>query len=146
MFVSHPCSTFCDLMDCSPSDSSACGILQARILDWVTIPFSRVFAQPRDWTWVSCIAGRFLQMSHQGSLIYLILVLYFYSVFLPWRNLHSAYYTFILTLTSRNQSNRGKRIKPDFCWAGSLPHLSFPRPPTATSPNQIPRSDGDWDK
>ena len=34
------------------------GILQARILEWIAISFSRGFSRPRDWTWVSCIAGR----------------------------------------------------------------------------------------
>jgi len=34
-------------------------ILQARILEWVAIPFSRGSSQPRDWTQVSCISGRF---------------------------------------------------------------------------------------
>ena len=49
----------CDPMDCSPSVSSVSGILQARILEWVAIPFSRGPSQPRDQTWVSCTAGRF---------------------------------------------------------------------------------------
>ena len=35
------------------------GILQARILEWVAFPFFRGSSQPRDWTQVSCIAGRF---------------------------------------------------------------------------------------
>ena len=35
------------------------GILQARILEWVAIPFSRGSSQPRDQTQVSCISGRF---------------------------------------------------------------------------------------
>ena len=35
------------------------GISQARILEWVAIPFSRGSSQPRDQTWVTCIAGRF---------------------------------------------------------------------------------------
>ena len=35
------------------------GILQARILEWGAFPFSRGSSQPRDWTQVSCIAGRF---------------------------------------------------------------------------------------
>ena len=35
------------------------GILQARILGWVAFPFSRGSSQPRNWTGVSCIAGRF---------------------------------------------------------------------------------------
>ena len=51
-------------MDCSPAVSSVCGIPQARILEWVAIPFSRVSFQPRDQTQISCIAGRFL--SYQG--------------------------------------------------------------------------------
>ena len=35
------------------------GILQARILEWVAMPSSRGSSQPRNWTRVSCIAGRF---------------------------------------------------------------------------------------
>ena len=35
------CPTLCDPMDCSPPGSSVLGILQARILEWVPIPFSR---------------------------------------------------------------------------------------------------------
>ena len=46
-------------MDCSPPGSSAHGILQARRLECVTISFSRGSFQPRNWTRVSCIAGRF---------------------------------------------------------------------------------------
>ena len=41
-------------------------ILQARILEWVAVPFSRGFSQPRDWTQVSHIAGRFfISWDHQ---------------------------------------------------------------------------------
>ena len=53
------CPTLCDVMDCSPPGSSVHGILQARILEWLAMPFSRGSFQPRDRTWVSCIAGRF---------------------------------------------------------------------------------------
>ena len=35
------------------------GILQARILEWVAFPFSRVSSQPRDWIQVFHVAGRF---------------------------------------------------------------------------------------
>ena len=35
------CPTLCDPMDCSPPDSSVHGIFQARVLDWVVIPFTR---------------------------------------------------------------------------------------------------------
>ena len=45
------------------------GILQARILEWVAVPFSRGSSQPRDWTQVSSTAGGFLTtwVSHKGS-------------------------------------------------------------------------------
>ena len=44
---------------CNPMDYTAHGILQARILEWVALPFSRGSFQPRDQTQVSHIAGRF---------------------------------------------------------------------------------------
>ena len=40
VLVAQSCLTVCDPMDCSPSGSSVHEILQARILEWVTIPFS----------------------------------------------------------------------------------------------------------
>ena len=46
-------------MDCSPPGSSVHGISQARILEWVAIPFSRGSFHPRGQIWVFCIAGRF---------------------------------------------------------------------------------------
>ena len=45
-------------MDCSPPSSSVHGILQARILEWVAISFSRESSPPRDRIQVSHIAGR----------------------------------------------------------------------------------------
>ena len=52
------CPTLCDPMDCSPPGSSVHGVLQARIVGWVAISFSRGSSWPRDQTWVCCIAGR----------------------------------------------------------------------------------------
>ena len=50
-----------DPMNCSPPGSSVHGIFQAWILKWTAISYSRGLnpSQPRDWTHVSCIAGRF---------------------------------------------------------------------------------------
>ena len=60
------CLTPCDPMDYNPPGSSVHGILQARILEWVAIPFSRLYlpvsrisSPPRDQTQVSCTTGRF---------------------------------------------------------------------------------------
>ena len=52
--VAQSCPTLCDSVDYTVR-----GILQARIPEWVALPFSRGSSQPRDRTPVSCIAGRF---------------------------------------------------------------------------------------
>ena len=57
--VAHSCPTLWDTMDWSPPGSSVYGILQARKLELVAIPFSRGSSWPRDRTRVSRIAGRF---------------------------------------------------------------------------------------
>ena len=66
VLVIQSCPTLCNSMDCNPPGSTVHGILQARILEWVAIPFSR------DRTQVSCIAGRFFTVwatseAHQFS-------------------------------------------------------------------------------
>ena len=58
--VAQSCLTLCDPMDCSPPGSSVHGILQARTLGWIAMPSSWGSSQPREWTQVSCIAGRFI--------------------------------------------------------------------------------------
>ena len=52
--VAQLCSTLCDPMDYTVHE-----ILQARILGWVAVPFSRGSSQPRDQIQVSCTAGGF---------------------------------------------------------------------------------------
>ena len=56
--ITKPYLTLSNPMDCNPPGSSVHGISQARILECVAISFSRGSSQPRDWTRVSCIAGR----------------------------------------------------------------------------------------
>ena len=48
VLVAQFCLTLCDAMDCSLPGSSVHGILQARMLEWVAIAFSRGSAQTRD--------------------------------------------------------------------------------------------------
>ena len=52
--VTQLCPTLCD-----PMDYTVHGILQARILEWIAVPFSRGSSQPRDGTQLSHIAGGF---------------------------------------------------------------------------------------
>ena len=71
MKVTQSCPTLHD-----PMNYTVRGIFQARILEWVAVPFSRGSSQPRDRTQVSCIAGRFLTfwaIWEAPALLYLIL-------------------------------------------------------------------------
>ena len=58
VLVAQSCPTLWDPVDCGPPGSSVRGILQAKILEWAAISFSRRFSRPRDWIQVSLIAGR----------------------------------------------------------------------------------------
>ena len=64
------CPTLCNPMDYSPPGSLVHGIFQARILEWVAMPFSRGSSWPRDQThisWISCFAGRFFAIEPPGK-------------------------------------------------------------------------------
>ena len=67
LLVAQQCPTLSNPMGYSPPGSSVHGILQARILEWVAIPFSRKTSQPRDWTEFSHTAGRFFTVGHQET-------------------------------------------------------------------------------
>ena len=71
MLVAQLCLTLCDPKDCSPPGSSVHGILQARMLEWVAIPFSRASSWPRDQTCISSMAGRFLTVWDTREALYL---------------------------------------------------------------------------
>ena len=76
-YLFHMCSVASVVSDslwpcrCSPPGSSVHGILQARILEWVTMPSSKGSSRPRDWTHVSYVSctGRWIlcQQCHLGS-------------------------------------------------------------------------------
>ena len=72
--VSQSCPVLCDPMDYRPLGSSVPVTLQARILEWVAIPFPRGYSWPRDQTWVFRTAGRFYRLSHWGSLLLVIVL------------------------------------------------------------------------
>ena len=71
VLAAQSCLILWDPLDCSPPGSPVHGISQARILEWVAIPFSRGSSPPRDQTHLSCIfcTGRQIlyTLSHQGS-------------------------------------------------------------------------------
>ena len=57
--VAQSCPTLCEPLDSSLPGSSVHRILQARILEWIAISFSRGSSRSRNWTQVPCIVGRF---------------------------------------------------------------------------------------
>ena len=74
------CSSPCDRMDCSQLGYSVCGILQARIPEWVTISSSRVSAKSRDRTHVSSVGSQILYHWAASQVHVLWLYLSFYIV------------------------------------------------------------------
>ena len=68
VLVTQLCATLATPKHCSPPDSSVHGTLQSRILEWVTIPFSRGSYQPRDQTQVLLHCRQILyHLSLQGK-------------------------------------------------------------------------------
>ena len=65
--LAQSCLTLCDPMDCNPPASSVHIILQASLLEWVAIPFSRGYSWPRVRNWVSHIAGSSLSLKPWGK-------------------------------------------------------------------------------
>ena len=63
VLITQSCPTLCDPLNCSLPGSSVLGILQARILEWVAIFFSRGSSQP----WISYTAGRFFTTESPGK-------------------------------------------------------------------------------
>ena len=58
-FITQSCSILCDPMDCGSPGFSVHGILQARIIQWIVIRFCKGSSWLKDWTQMSCTAGRF---------------------------------------------------------------------------------------
>ena len=79
MNVTQWCPTLCHPMDCAVH-----GILQARILEWVTFPFSRGSSQPRDQTRSPALQADSLPAEPQGKPLHMWLALYFFWVVLSW--------------------------------------------------------------
>ena len=88
----------------SPPGSSAHGILQARILEWVTIPFFRGSSQHRDRTWVSYIAGRFFtDWATRVCFCYAYAILFFLAIYYIMQFLLThVYMSSIVTLSIDN--------------------------------------------
>ena len=106
--VTQLCPTLCNPVDCSLPGSFLHGILQARILEWVAISFSRGSSRPRDQTGVSCIAGRRFNLWATSSVIsknyttawrcsLCLLIASAYELRIVWRKSYKSYPGFIFS-------------------------------------------------
>ena len=67
MLVSHSCLTHCHPMDCSPPGSSVHGIVQARLVEWVAISFSRGIFPTQDVPWPPALQADSLPSESTGK-------------------------------------------------------------------------------
>ena len=139
--VAQLCSTLCIPIDCSLPSSSVHGILQARILEWVAVPFSRGSSQPRDWTQVSRIADRLewaaISLSRESSWLWsnpcLLCLLHWQAGYLPLalpgkpcisdiiRYLSFSDLTSLSTIISRSIHVAASGISSFFLWLSNIP-------------------------
>ena len=105
------CPTLCDPTDYSSPGSSLHGILQARILEWTAVPFSRGSSQPRDLPnpCVSCIGRQVLSHCACGSL----LVRYFISNCTGWWISGNAFKRWARLLSFLLGQHRSRTMKTD---------------------------------
>ena len=100
--------TLCDPIDGSPPGSPFSGILQARILEWGAIAFSRGSSQPRDWTLVSGTGRRILYCwatrATENYFKYFANVNYWIHV----ANLYSGYYHLAYFTDEKPEARRNK--------------------------------------
>ena len=115
-------SDSCIPIDCSPPGSSVRGILQARILEWVAISFSRESSWPRGQTRVSCPVGRLCTHSVPAELWgkprWLYMPTSFPETLMGW-----AYLWLLLIMFSWEDDHR---ICSWWWWPPTPPALSFP--------------------
>ena len=100
MLVAQLCPTFCNPTDCSPPGSPVHAILQARILEWVAILFSRVPSWPRDQTQFSALQVDSLpsQSPEKPNVNAMCVYHFFLAIKAPWwyNCLNKSSYTFSL--------------------------------------------------
>ena len=132
-------SNSCDPMDYSLPGSSVHGVLQARILVWVAIPFSRGSSQPRNQTQVSCIAGRFFtswatkEAQHVHFLLSVITLRHRFFKTKPVYRCLQAKLCKKLSLCS--SSERSKHMKLDLVFWKLNSKLPFPNQEVKTFPH-----------
>ena len=102
--------------------SSVHGILQARVLEWVAISFSRGSSWPRDWTWVFCIAGGFFTV---WATLKLLLYYFFLKKFLWKWGTQPPFLFSIGLLTPRITPRNADKFALGIDWKRLIPWWKF---------------------
>ena len=103
MFVTQSCPILCKPMDYSPPGSCFYEILQVRILQWVTIPFSRGSSQPRDQTQVAYIADGVFTIWATSEVFYTLVRLTIHNQHSSFRHAPFTQLTYLCSLVSRGR-------------------------------------------
>ena len=137
MLVAQQCLTLCDPMDYSPPGSFVHGIPQARVLEWVAIPFSRRSSWLSDWTWVSYIADRFFTVwTTISSKFY-----YFCFVYPGYQNhLYSKAHQSV----SQSVSQFSRSVVSDSLWPHESQHARPPCPSPTPGVHSDSRPSSQW--
>ena len=123
--VAQTYPTLCDPMDCHPRGSSVHGILQARVLKWVSMPSSRRSSRATDQTQVSRIAGGFftVQATRKACLFSLLFFKAREDLGFPGgsvvKNLPSMQETWVRSLGGEDPLKEGMATTPVFLPRGS---------------------------
>ena len=123
-------STLCDSMDCSQPGSSAYGISQAVILEWVAISSSRGSSWSRNWTCISCIAGKFFTCWATAKV---------FKHLMKWSEVKS-FSLFPTPWTVAYQASPSMGFSRQEYWSG----LPFPSPGDLPDPGIEPGSPASW--
>ena len=127
--VAKLCLTLCNPMDCSLPGSSDLGILQAKLLEWVAIPFSKGCSQPRNQTWIFCVfcTGKRILYHWSTRTLYLFCVWYniLFKLIIVFHlmSLRNVFFNFCLKKTSFDSeviTEKKKRKKQKKTFAGLL--------------------------
>ena len=97
--VTQSCLTLCNRMECSPPGCSVNGVLQARILEWVAISFSRGSSQPRGRTQVPHIADSLPSEPPGKSMLYVYCTTIWFHILFLYGLLQGIEYSFLCYTT-----------------------------------------------
>ena len=127
-------------MDCVLPGSSVHGVLQARVLEWVAISFSRGSSRPRDRTRVSCTAGRFFtDWSTRDISTFIVLLDYLRVHFM--RVATTGYDIYRCLLSSWDNSSNLEVGSVNICWRNesleTMPLLLLEMNPWEEQPNPV---------